>query len=110
MGEIKHDPTNWTLLLPENPTIDEETGTIAPDGRGILGISCSEIRSHGYMFVGSNYLERFENEDWFESEAIPAVYPGGGYFIRIDRIIGKDGFIGLDDDDHVGEWKPNPYC
>lgn len=110
MGEIKHDPTDWTLLLPEEPTIDEETGDIIEDGRGLLGISCQDIRSHGYMFVGSDYLERFENEDWFEAEAIPAVYPGGGYFISIDRIIGKDGYIELDDDDHVWDPNSNSYC
>lgn len=101
MGEIKYDPNDWVLLVPESIK-NAETGIVEPVNEGDVGIAYRDIISYGYMFVGAEFIEEYENEDWFEAEAIPAYYPGGGYFIRIDRLLGERGFVGFDRKDRIG--------
>jgi hypothetical protein len=99
MGKVDYDPNGWSIQVPEE-LVDADAGTISRSGETV-GITYSDVRTYGYMFVGSEYLDEYENQDWFEAESIPAHYPGGGYFIPISRVIGENGFISLDLDDTV---------
>lgn len=106
MEKINYNPNDWALVVPEEVK-DVDAGTTITDGE-VVGISYKDVRNYGYMFLGSEYLDEYENEDWFEAEAIPAHYPGGGYFIRIDRLIGEKGFVNFDKGDRLGNF-PKAY-
>ena len=95
--------TDYTLLSSVQATKVDDTGKpTSDDDEACFGITLDDVLKYGHLLIPAEELKYYELEKWFMDEAVPAVIEGGGYFLPINRVIGKEGWIQLNAASKVG--------